>query len=260
MRDKKTYIVLIVILVVFFIVMFLVFGLQSFLESKHETILIVGDNTIWSHSEKKWYRITSASSIQKLNWKKYKVFLNNKEFSTYSLWHDDKWYAFDDKKSAVVLDGNLFAYKANYDINVYDFKEEKIESDNIYVNQVLEDNNISTTSKLTTSTKITFDFDNDGVEEDFYSISNVFDLESNPNTIFSIVFMVKNNTIYNIYTDIQENDSFNGCKPFFNTVLDVNNDKKYEFILSCGKYSVSEQVDMLYKFEDNEFKILISNQ
>ena len=260
MRDKKTYIVLIIVLVVFFGVMLAMFGLQSLKESKQETILIVGDNTIWSHSEKRWYKITSNSSIQKLNWKKYKVFLNNKEFGDYSLWHDDKWYAFDDKKNAVALDGNLFAYKANYNIKVYDFEVKDIEDDNIYVNQVLEEHNISTTSKLTTSSRISFDFDNDGEEEDFYLISNVFDLESNPNTIFSIVFMVKDNIIYSIYTDIQENDSFNGCKPFFNTVLDINSDKKYEFVLSCGKYSVEEQVDMLYKFEDDEFKIIISNQ
>ena len=80
--------------------------------------------------------------------------------------------------------------------------------------------------------------------------------------ILSIVFMVKNEKIYYLYNDISENRSFNGCKPFFTTFLDADNDKKYEVILSCAGYSTSTQVDMLYKFnKDNDaFEIVISNQ
>ena len=41
---------------------------------------------------------------------------------------------------------------------------------------------------------------------------------------------------------------------------DTNNDNTYEFILSCGKFGSNNQVDMLYEFEENAFKIAISNQ
>ena len=33
-----------------------------------------------------------------------------------------------------------------------------------------------------------------------------------------------------------------------------------EFILSCARYSDSGQVDMVYKYVNDEFKIIISNQ
>ena len=75
--------------------------------------------------------------------------------------------------------------------------------------------------------------------------------------------MVKNNKVYYLYNDISNNrESLNGCKPYLNAVLDTNNDKTYEIILSCARYSVSESIDMLYKFdkEKDAFKIVISNQ
>ena len=259
MRKKSTYVVLLIILLVFFVVMFLTFGIKNIREGKYGVTLIVGDNTIWSYNNRKWNNITSSASVQKLNWEKYKVFENNEEKGEYSLWHDDKWYAFDDEKNAINIDGNLLAYRANFNMKVYPFKEEKIDSMD-YVAYVLEENNISTSSKFTTSYKVHFDFDNDGVNEDFYLVSNAFPMDFDPETIFSLVFMVKDNQIYYIYNDVSENRSFNGCKPFFTSFLDVNNDNTYEFVLSCGRYSIEEQVDMLYQFEDGAFKIIISSQ
>ena len=260
MREKKTYIVLIVIILVFSLVMFVLFGLQKLKEDNQEGVFIVGDTTVWTYSKNKWVTIRSSSAFNKLSWKKYQVYLDNKRYGSYELWHDDKWYAFDNDKNAVALDGNMFAYNTNYDVKVYDYSLEKIDSGNEYVARVLQDNGLSLSSKFTSSSKVSLDFDNDGVIEDFYLITDVFPLDFHPDTIFSIVFMVKNGTIYDIYKDIGGDDAFSGCKPFFNTILDVNDDNKYELILSCGKYSVSEQIDMLYKFSDNKFKIIISNQ
>ena len=261
MREKKTYIVLIVVLVVFFLVMFVAFGIQNIKEGNQENILIIGNSSVFSHSDRKWYNVTDYSTNSKTNWQKYNVFLDNKSVGTYSLWHDDKWYAFDDKKNAVLLDGRLFAYKANYNIDVYDYNSEVVDRNDPYVQKVLEENGIDSSSEFSSSSKISFDFDNDGVIEDFYLITNKFPLDFTPDFDFSLAFMVKNDTIYKIYRDvISSSNYYEGCKPYFNTFLDVNSDKQYELILSCGKYSVSGQIDMLYKFSDGEFKILISNQ
>jgi len=258
MRDKKVYIILFVVLIVFFVVMFLVFGVENINQSKYSTTILVGDNTIWTYKNKNWVNVNTKSSISKLNWKKYNVFLDNKSFGNYYLWHDDKWYAFDNSKNAVNLDGNFLAYQANFKMKILDFTQEEI-NDRTYVDAVLAENQISLSSQFTSSYKVSLDFDNDEKLEDFYLISNAFPLDFDPEKIFSIVFMVKNEKIYYIYNDVSENRSFNGCKPFFNSFLDTNNDKTYEFILSCGRYSVSEQIDMLYKFENDSFKIVISN-
>ena len=260
MVKKRTYIILIIIFTIFFLVMFVLFGIQNIKEEKQSAILIFGDNTLWSYNKREWLNLNESSSYDDLNWKNYEVFLNNEKIGNYNLWHYDKWYAFDNDNNSISLNGNLFAYNANYEINVYNFKLDQLEDNNIYVKRVLENNNLDTSSKFSSSGKVSFDFDNDGIIEDFYIISNVFAFDFTPDTIFSIVFMVKNDTIYSIYTDISSNDYFNGCKPFFNTFLDVNSDKKYEFVLSCGGYSISDRVDMLYKFDDKRFKIAVSNK
>ena len=259
MKSKKVYIVLLIILIIFFITMFSLFGVENIRQGNYSSTIIVGEDTVWTYSDKKWNYINTVSGYNKLNWKVYNVYFDNKSQGEYYLWHDDKWYVFDKNKNAVNIDGKLLAYNANFKMNILDYKLDKID-DKIYVNKVLNDNDISLSSTFTTSNKISFDFDSDGVDEDFYLVSNAFPMGFNPDYIFSLVFMVKNNDVYYLYNDIAPNNSFNGCKPFFNTILDTNNDGIYEIILSCGRYSDLGQVDMLYSFVNNEFKILISNQ
>lgn len=259
MVKKKVYIILIAILVVFLVVMFAVFGTNNIKEEKVSEVLIVGDETVWKLSEKKWHNITYKSSLQDLSWKKYKVFENSQEVGNYYLWYSDKWYAFDDQKNAVKIDGEMFAYSANFDLKVNNFTTEEVDNYE-FVNYVLESNGISTSSKFTSIYKIELDIDNDFNDETFYLISNAFPLDFEPEKSFSIAFMVKNDNIYYIYKDVTANKGFNGCKPYYNTFLDVDDDNVTELILSCSKYSVADRVDMLYKYEDDGFKIIISNQ
>ena len=260
MKSKKIYIVLLIILVIFCIIMFSLFGVENVKQKNYKSTIILGENTVWTYRNKKWNYINNISDFNKLSWQEYNVYFDNKSIGRYYLWHDDKWYVFDKDKKAVEIDGNLFAYDANFNMNIYDFNLEKIR-DRTYVDKALNENDISISSSFTTSNKVSFDFDGDNVDEDFYLVSNAFPIEFNPDYIFSLVFMVKNNEIYYLYRDIAPNNSFNGCKPFFNTILDTNNDGLYEIILSCGRYSDLGQLDMLYSFVDNnEFKILISNQ
>lgn len=256
MRKKRTYIILIAIILIFFVVMFLLFGVDNIKQEGYETTIIVGENTIWTYSDKRWKN--TNSSYDKLNWKKYDIYLNNEKNGKYYLWHSDKWYAFDDNKNAVMLDGDLLAYDANYNISVYNFNYDDIENFN-YVHNVLEDNSLPTTSEFTSSHVVFFDFDADGEEEEFYVISNAFPMDFDPEKIFSLVFMVKNDDIYPIYIDVSNNVGFNGCKPYFTSFLDIDDDSNYELILSCAKYSTAGTTDMLYKFDNNEFKLLISN-
>ena len=260
MASRKTYIILIVIVLIFGISMFLIFGLNNIKKDKYQSVIILGDNTTWVFNDKKWINLRNRTSIDKLNWKKYNVFQDNKEIGDYYLWHDDKWYAFDDKREAVVIDGTLLAYSANYKMDILDFNDTDV-LDDTYINEVLKENNISTSSKFTSKYKVSIDFDNDGEEEDFYIISNAFPLDFESDYSFSIAFMVKNNTIYTLYNDVSTISSgLNACKPFYQAFIDTNNDNVHEVILSCGKFSADEQIDMLYQFINGEFKILISNQ
>lgn len=259
MVKKRVYIVLLIVLVIFLIVMFMLFGTNTIKEEKISEILVVGDETVWKYSNKKWHNLTYKSTLQDLSWKKYRVFENNKDIGNYYLWYSDKWYVFDNQRNAVKVDGDIFAYRSNFDLKVKDFSIENVDNYD-FVNYVLESNDISISSEFTSIYKIDLDVDNDSNDETFYLISNAFPLDFQPEKTFSIAFMVKDNNIYYIYKDITANKGFNGCKPYYNTFLDVDQDNNIELILSCSKYSVSDRVDMLYKFEEDGFKILISNQ
>ena len=261
-RDTKVYILLIVFLAIFFVVMFLLFGVDNIKQEKYTTTIIVGDTSVWKYENRKWLNIRTRTSLDELSWNKFHVFSNNKEIGEYYLWYNqNRWYAFDEKKNAVQTDTSLLAYQANFDMKVYDYEVETIDATDKYVQKVLQDHNIGLSSTFTSIYKTRLDFDNDSKEEEFYILSNAFPMGADPDRIFSIAFMVKDDEISYLYEDIfEKTNSYNGCKPYYNAFLDTNNDNKYEIILSCGRYSATNQVDMLYQYIDKKFKILISNQ
>lgn len=260
MKKKKRYIVILAVLAIYVVIMLLIFNKDMLIPSKEKATIIVGNSTIWDYSEDSWTNITNSSTIESLSWLEYKVYLDNKEFGNYYLWNNDsKWYIFDSNKKAVSREGNLLAFNSNYDIKVKNFSIDNI-INYYHVEKVLKENDISTSSLYTVATQTSIDIDNDGTKETFYFVSNAFPMDYNPSKIFSFVFMVKNSKIYSIYNDVAPNTTNNGCKPYLNAVLDIDQDNKYEMIISCGRYSTDKPADMLYKLTDEGFKILISNQ
>lgn len=259
MPSKKVYIVLFVILIVFFLVMFGFFGIENIQQDQYASTLIVGNQTTWTYQNHKWVYLRNHISMEQFNWSKFHVFENNQEVGEYLLWHDDKWYVFDARKSAVSFTGKLLSYQANYEMKVLPFEEEKVK-DFTYVKKVLTDHQLSTSSQFSSIYSVSIDFDQDSVVEDFYILSNAFALDFDPDTTFSIAFMVKNDTIYYLYEDISSHAGYNACKPYYHSFVDTDHDGVYEVILACGKYSADEELDLLYTFQENAFKLLISNQ
>ena len=256
---KKRYIVILIIVIVYFTVFFLLYGRAELKYSKLKTTLIIGDNTIWQLDEKKWYNIVNNKDMGNLNWQEFTVFVDNEKLGNYKIVYDDKWYLFDKKRNPISYSGNLIAYSANYEMKVKNFSQEKI-SDYTKVNEVLSENNITANQELTSNTLISVDIDNDGIDEKIYVAGNVFPMETDPEYIFSVVFMEKNDIIYPIYKSIEKNKNFNGCKPYINSIIDVDDDNKYEIILSCSQYSTEGTIDMLYRFNNDKFSIIVTNQ
>ena len=259
MQSKKIYIVLIVMMVVLFFIFFLLYGVDEIIKKDDQATIVVGDHTVWQYQNKKWMNITGITSFQDYNWHTFEVFDNNEKIGDYSLWYDDRWYVFDKEKNPISVSGSFLAYEANYDLGVAPFIEQKI-SDYGPVEQVLSQYGIDTSSKFSNAVQISFDIDRDGKMEEFYLITDVFAIDFEPQVLFSFVFMVKNEEIYMIYENINQTSMYNTCKPYFTSFLDVNRDNTYELILSCGRYSVEKEIQWLYEFHDNDFKILISNE
>lgn len=256
---KKIYVFLIVLVLGFGVVMFLLYGVDSIKREKYETALVVGDNTTWIYQKNKWMRVEDNEKYAELNWQKYHIFEGNKNIGSYNLWHDDIWYIFDDDKNAIMTNDVWYAYKSNYDIEVTDFIKEDLTNDE-YVNAVLSEKGLPLENDYTTAYKTSVDIDRDGIEENFYVISNVFSMGKHPNRIFSFVFMVKNEQIYYLYDDVRDYKAYAGCVPNIVTFIDADDDKVDELIVSCDQYSNLGRIDMLYNFDGEEFKILISNQ
>lgn len=244
MVDKKVYFVLLGILAVFFVSMFLLFGVNNIRQDNYASTVIIDEDTLWSYSGRNWLDISSVHVSDEYNWQKYMVYVDNEELGIYSMWKDDKWYVFDENKNAIPVNGRLFAYSANYKMKVYNFLEEPT-TDMTYVHYVLKENGFDEESELTSNYHVTFDFDNDKVDEDFYIVSNAFPLDFNPDNSFSFAFMVKDNEVYPFYQNIKKGNSLDICKPYFHTIVDTNNDGIYELVLSCGNYSTNGTVNML---------------
>lgn len=257
-KGRSKYIIIIIILLIYLLGMYLLFGVDEVKKNKVTTTLLIGNSSVWNYSGRKWSNVTNNQLLSSLDWQKFMVYINSEKLGNYYLWNDDKWYVFDDDKKALSYSGLFFAYKADFDMKVLKYETKQI-IDFTYVNEVLSKYNLISSVNYTVSTITSVDFNQDGVNEDFYVISNVFS-EEQVDKYFSFVFMVKNEKIYMLYEDVDNNDGVNGCKPYINLVADVDNDKKNELVLTCARYSNQLPIDMLYKFEEDAFKIVISNQ
>ncbi len=258
-KGKLKYIIIIVVLVIYGVGMYLVFGISETKERKASTTILVGDFAVWNYSSRDWMNVSSQNLLSELNWQKFNIYVDNQYFGKYLIWQDDKLYLFDDDRKPVNYDGNLFAYKAGFDMNVLPFTVSDV-TDYSYVKEVLLNHNLSPDSQFTLAQVASLDFDQDGVNEDFYTVSNAFADDFFPDKYFSFAFMVKDNRIYMLYEDVDTNDGVNGCKPSLYTIADFDNDNQYELILVCYKYSNQTPLAMLYEFGDQGFKIEISNQ
>ena len=223
--------------------MYLAFGVSENKAKKTATTILVGDSAVWNYSSREWMNVSSKSLLSSFNWQEFNVYIDNKYFGNYLVWQDEKWYLFDKNRQAVSYQGNLFAYKSDFNMDVLSFTTRAV-TDFSYAKKVLEEHQLDSNSSYTLANVSSIDFDKDGQNEDFYVISNVFAMDFFPDKYFSFVFMVKNNKIYMLYEDVDQNDGVNGCKPNLYTVADVDNDSKYELILTCSKYSNQIPVTM----------------
>lgn len=257
---KKKYIIFIALLIIYFLILFAFIGINNITIKPKEATIIIDTETLWKLNNGNWINMDSKIYDNELSDKLFTVFIDNKNIGTFFLEKENNWLLYDTNRNLVKYEGgSFFAVNSNYQINVKKITVKET-SDFKYINQVLYDNNITDTSEFTVNLHYEIDFDDDGKTENFYTISNAFARETSPPKVFSIAFMEKEDKIYYLYKSIEENDGQNGCKPYINMVMDLDNDKKHEIILSCGYYSIQNRYDMMYSFKDNAFKLLVDNK
>lgn len=259
-KLNKTSLISIFVLLILASIFFFTIGKNLIENNKINNVIIIDNNAIFKEQGNNKWKNISFNKITNYNWKKYNTYIDNSYYGKYYLYNNEKWYLFKDKTKAVNYDGNLLALGGNIKYKVVNFTTYDIE-DYTYVKKVLNDNEISEKVFLTSDSLISIDINNDGIKESIYTISNKFSTENDSDIQFSFVFMVKNNKIIYLYKNIEKNQDniYVGCKPYINSILDINEDNKYEIILSCSYYSNNGIEHKMYKYENQEFKMLVSN-
>ncbi len=100
---------------------------------------------------------------------------------------------------------------------------------------------------LTVNEEVHMDIDNDNKPETFYLISTALPVIETDNKDYSIVFMVKDEKIYLIYDNLNNDLLKTYCKPKIEGFLDLNGNNNYEVILSCSTISPLEQRVYIYE-------------
>lgn len=257
---NKKYVILIAILIIYFLILLLFLGFDKTKETGKTATILIDEETVWKLENNIWKNIIDDSEKEALDGNEFTVFVNYENIGKYTVEHNEKWNLYDKNNNLYSYEvGNLFAIKANYQVKLLNFNQTKAK-DKKYINRVLAENNLTDIEEFTVDTLYKIDFDNDGIIENFYAISNAFARETSPKKVFSIVFMEKDGIIHYIYNSIENNDGQNGCKPYLNTAVDLTEDNIYELVVSCGYYSIQKRHDMLYKYKDNKFELILSNQ
>lgn len=258
MKTKKRYIKIIIIMILLSIIFLLTIGLKL-IEKENEIDLIVLDNNVILKKENnKWSSIKQESELKKYNWNMLHIFVDNKYLGKYNIYFNEKFYLFDKDRNAVNYNGDLIAF-SNNSYKLVNFTTSDI-TNNYYVDKILSDYKLDNTS-LTSQYYIDLDIDNDNINEQIFVVSNKFPIDNvTQNTYFSFIFLVDKKEIIMIYKNIEQtDDSYSGCKPYINNILDINDDNKYEIILNCAHYSTGQIDSLMYEYKRKKFNLIISS-
>ena len=254
MKSNKVIIVLIVLLIIFAFLFYWFIGKDRMERRSYDLTMVTEGDATFHYYGTTWEK---KYDIEDFNWKKMDVFLDGEYKGKYYIWHDDKWYIFDDNKEAINYTENFLAIKTNFEVKAKSFETEN-NTDNDEVYNMLQKNSISPNAELTVNTKSVVDMDGDSKEEEIYIVSNTFPMDSNPDYTFSIVFMKKDGNIYEIYKHTTEN-MYDGVRPYINTIIDTNNDGIYEILLSTSEYSTQKMGHILFEWDGSKFQKIIEN-
>lgn len=216
---------------------------------KNSTFVIVNDNTIWMQKNEKWKNISKRHIVR---------------FSY------DKLYSFDGSsyigETYNDYSKNLTIYNKNYEpiilkneilsimskekpinTNENQFLEILGEMDYTSINEILNKYSIKEKFQIK---KYLIDIDNDGNIDGLFSINNFY-MNDNDSKVFSIIFSNINGNVEVLDKVIISKDEELKTKSIdINHVIDIDNDKKYEVILSKSSFgNVENDCNELYEFD-----------
>ena len=256
-NKKRWYIFVLVLLGVYFVIMFIFVLYPSMKNDEREIFLMVDQDAKWKYENQEWQDIP-VTEKDSYNWQKFDIYQNNTLLGNYYLLDNDGWYIYDDDRHPVAKDGvSMLAIRTNQEYQYGAFTSEEVsESDMTYVEQVLNEHNI-TTRNFSTLEMFSFDLDSDGEEEKVFTVSNIFNLDfvTPPRNIFNFIFVVDDNKILPILEEVDTYDNmYDHCKAYVDYVIDTDGNGNYEIITGCGYYSNQRQCIEMYELERGSYQ------
>ncbi|MDD3340781.1 MAG: hypothetical protein PHN72_01070 [Bacilli bacterium] len=256
-EGKKKYVILFIILGIYLVILFLMFGLKEFRNKHFEAFLMVSPSTRWQFTGGEWVDVKDPKAYNNLD---FDVYNDNTFLGKFNVVYNEKFYLFDQKKISQKYTGNMLAYRGNRDIDIIKYDEEQIDTeDTSIIQKVLNENEIKYSAEKVSGTKTKLDVNNDGKQETIYVITNVFNNDvTQSDSIFGMSFIIEENHIDYLYKriDIYENMIKDMCRPTLHSIIDIDKDKKYEFIMSCSYFSQKGTCNSMYDNQENKYEIL----
>lgn len=258
-KSNKRYLFVFIIIIALSAIFFIIYGMDSNKKQKMDPTIIIDNDAVFRKVGSRWIKLDKSEDLDSISWNKFNIYTDTKYFGKYYIVNQDKWYLFDNDNNAVNYEGSFIGIDTDHNYKVINIIQNDI-TDYSYVEKALSENEINTDIELSSSNVISLDIDNNGKNEYIYTITNRFSEKKENEKYFGLIFMVKNNRIYPIYKNSsKEDDIYDGCKPYVNSILDIDQDNKYEVIVSCAYYSNSGVEERLYKFDNANFNLLVSN-
>jgi len=259
--NEKVGIYIVIFLIVLLVVILVLYKLNILGRKPDEANLVIDDEVMFKYSKKKW-SIVDQNLYENYNWNKYKVYSDNEYIGKkYVVNMIDKWYVFEKNRKSVTVPGDklYLGGKINTDLGKF-VKEDFVSSDMNYIHKILDNYKISRDdqNKYTYGYKVSFDFDNDGKDEELFVISNMFSDVEVKNS-YSFMFIKDGSNTKIIYNKVYgSGNNLTGCYSYLYGIVKVDGTNNYQLITKCSHYSVSLENEYgLYQYKNNRVEMLI---
>lgn len=248
MEDNKRKIFIVVILLVIVLVGVGLVIKNIFFQSSHN-YLFIKDTMLWEQNGDKWKQLNETNDdIFKQKYTLYDGVNSTKDVKLQK--EENGWYYFSNNYKQI-KPTNLRGLSNIGSIKFANYKQNfATQNDTEYITEALSQINVNMIDGYYTS-KVTLDFDNDGNEESVYITSNYsFDFVNYK--IYTVVYQVINGKVTQIIDKAQD-------LPYnFFEILDIDNDGKYEMILT---YGVQNQPTLsscykMYKLNSGKWEVI----
>lgn len=219
---------------------------------KNSTFVIVNENTIWMKKNDKWKNVSKRHIVRFSYDKLYSFDGSSYIGETYND-YSKNLTIYNKNYEPIILKNQLLSIMSSekpLSIKILQSATEADELDSINIDNVLNKYSIQSDYQMT---KYLVDIDNDSNLDEIYNITNFY-MNDNDSQVFSIVFSVINENIEIIdHVVVSKEEELKEKSININHVVDVDNDKQYEIILSRSSFGdVKNDCNSLYKYNTSK--------